>query len=348
MKNLLFIFCFASTLLFRSYAQQSGPGTFTNPVLSGGPDPWVIYQDGFYYYTNSTGNRLELWKTKTMPDLATAPHKTIWRPPVNTSYSKNIWAPELHFLKDKWYMYFAADDGHNANHRLYVLENSSHDPLEGEWILKGQVGDQTNKWAIDGSVFENHGQLYMIWSGWEGEANGQQNIYIAKMENPYTITGERVKVSSPEFEWEKFGDLHDANNPPHVNVNEGPEILQHGNKLFLVYSASGCWTDHYALGMLTAKSSANLMDPKSWKKSAQPVFQTSKENSVYAPGHNSFFKSPNGKEDWIIYHANPAPGCGCGNKRSPRMQKITWKKDGSPDFGIPVKIETPLPVPAAG
>lgn len=346
LKYLLLFFCFASTALFRSYAQEAGPGTFTNPVLAAGPDPWVIYQDGFYYYTNSTGNRLELWKTKTMPGLATAPHKTIWRPPVNTSYSKNIWAPELHFLQGKWYMYFAADDGHNANHRMYVLENSSHDPLEGEWIFKGQIGDQTNKWAIDGSVFENREQLYMIWSGWEGDSNGQQNIYMAKMANPYTITGERVKVSSPEFEWEKHGDLHDANNPPHVNVNEGPEILKHGNQLFLIYSASGCWTDHYALGMLTVKVSADLMDPKSWKKSPEPVFQTNKENSVYAPGHNSFFKSPDGKEDWIIYHANPAPGCGCGNQRSPRMQKFTWKKDGSPDFGLPVKIGTLLAVPA--
>jgi GH43 family beta-xylosidase len=346
MKYILLFFCFVNITLPSSYAQEPGGGTFTNPVLPSGPDPWVTYHDGFYYYTNSTGNRLEIWKTKTMPGLATAPHKTIWKPPVNTRYSKNIWAPELHFLQGKWYMYFAADDGNNANHRSYVLENSSRGPLEGEWLFKGQLGDETNKWAIDASVFDNHGQLYMIWSGWDGDTNGQQNIYIAKMKDPFTIIGDRVKLCGPEFEWEKFGDLNNADNPSHVNVNEGPEILKHGNQLFLIYSASGCWTDHYALGMLTAKSSADLMDPKAWKKSPQPVFQTSKENSVYAPGHNSFFKSPDGKEDWIIYHANPAPGCGCGNKRSPRMQKFTWKKDGSPDFGVPVKSGTPLAVPA--
>jgi GH43 family beta-xylosidase len=204
------------------------------------------------------------------------------------------------------------------------------------------VGDATNKWAIDVSVFEHKGQLYMLWSGWEGDGNGQQNIYIAKMENPYTIKGDRVKLSSPDYDWEKFG----TKAPPHVGVNEGPELLAHGNKLFIIYSASGCWTDHYALGMLTAKASANLLDPKSWTKSPNPVLETSVENSVYAPGHNSFFKSPNGKEDWIIYHANPAPGCGCGGKRSPRMQKLSWKNDGSPDFGIPVKTGMPLAVPA--
>ncbi len=46
---------------------------------------------------------------------------------------------------------------------------------------------------------------------------------------------------------------------PHVNVNEGPEILKHNNKLFLIYSASGCWTDTYALGMLSAGADADLM-----------------------------------------------------------------------------------------
>jgi GH43 family beta-xylosidase len=324
-------------------AQQK---TFTNPLLPSGADPWCIYKDGYYYYTNSMGDKLVIWKTKSMADLKTAEKKTIWTPPEKTSWSKELWAPELHFIDHKWYMYFAADDGSNNNHRIYVLENSSADPLKGDWVLKGKVADATNKWAIDASVFENKGTLYMIWAGWEGDENGQQNIYIAKLKNPWAISGERIKISTPIYDWEKYGDLHDASNPPHVNVNEGPEILKHKDKIFLIYSASGCWTDYYALGMLTASANANLLDPASWTKSAQPVFKQSPENEVYAPGHNAFFKSPDGKEDWIIYHANSRPGLGCGKQRSPRMQKFAWKKDGSPDFGIPVKEGVEIPIPS--
>lgn len=333
------VFLFCNTVL----AQQK---TFTNPLLPSGADPWCVYKNGYYYYTNSMGDRLVIWKTKSMAELKTADKKTIWIPPENTSYSKELWAPELHFINHKWYMYFAADDGNNNNHRIYVLENSSTDPLKGEWALKGKVADGTNKWAIDASVFENRGTLYMIWAGWEGDENGQQNIYIAKLKNPWTISGERVKISTPTYSWEKYGDLHDASNPPHVNVNEGPEILKHTDKIFLVYSASGCWTDYYALGMLTASATANLLDPASWTKSAQPVFKQSTKNEVYAPGHNAFFKSPDGKEDWIIYHANSRPGLGCGKQRSPRMQQFTWNKDGSPNFGIPVKEGAAIPVPS--
>jgi GH43 family beta-xylosidase len=195
-------------------------------------------------------------------------------------------------------------------------------------------------------VFENKGQLYCIWSGWAGDKNGQQDIYIAKMKNPWTIEGRRVRISAPELEWEMHGDLNNPNDPPHVNVNEGPEVLQHGDKLFLIYSASGCWTEYYALGMLSTSVNSDLMDAKSWKKNPQPVFKQSPENKVYAPGHNSFFKSPDGKEDWILYHANSLPGQGCGGFRSPRAQKFTWDKNGFPVFGVPVSENKSLSIPS--
>jgi GH43 family beta-xylosidase len=331
-----------SAAVFAQKPQQ----TFTNPLLPSGADPWVIHQGGYYYYTNTNGSKLVIMKTKNLAELASAEKKTIWEPPPNTMHSKEIWAPELHYINHKWYMYYAADDGNNNNHRLYVLENASADPLTGDWTFKGKVSDATDKWAIDGSLFSHKGQLYMIWAGWEGDENGQQDIFIAKMKNPWTIKGKRKKISSPLYEWEKHGDLHDPNNPPHVNVNEGPEILKHDNKLFLIYSASGCWTDFYALGMLTASANSNLLDARSWKKSLTPVFQQSVVNGVYAPGHNSFFKSPDGKEDWIVYHANSKPGQGCGGFRSPRMQKFTWNKNGTPNFGIPVKENVPLAIPS--
>lgn len=343
-RIVILVLCFVIVLLMNARAQQ----TFTNPLLPTGADPWSIYVEGYYYYTNTLGNRIDIWKTKNLADLQTAERKTIFTPPAGSFYSKELWAPEIHFMDNKWYVYFAADDGKNDNHRMYVLENSSVDPMKGEWIFKGKVADPSDKWAIDGSVFRHHGRLYMIWSGWEGDANGRQDIYIARMKNPWTIEGHRVRLSQPEFEWERNGDLNDANNPAHVDVNEGPQALFHGENVFIIYSASGCWTDFYALGMLTASASSDLMNPSSWKKASQPVFQKSMENGVFAPGHNSFFKSPDGKEDWILYHANDEPGQGCGRFRSPRAQKFTWSNDGSPYFGIPVKKGEQLAVPSGG
>lgn len=319
---------------------QSSP-TFVNPVLRSGPDPWVTYRDGFYYEMNTTAVNLTIRKARSVADLRPAERKIVWVPPPNTAYSADLWAPELHFLRGKWYIYFAADAGENETHRNWVLENASQDPLAGEWVFKGQFTDKTNKWAIDPSVFEDGGRLYALWSGWPGDKNGRQDIYIAEMENPWTIKGKRVKLSAPKYSWERFG----AENPPYVGVNEGPEMLKHDGKLILVYSASGCWTDHYALGTLTANAGSDLLDPKSWKKSRHPVFESNPEGRAYGPGHNSFFKSADGKEDWIIYHANPQPGLGCRDFRSPRIQPFTWNADGSPNFGRPVGLGQPLPKP---
>ena len=78
------------------------------------------------------------------------------------------------------------------------------------------------------------------------------------------------------------------------------------------------------------------------RKKPVPVFSRSAE--VFGPGHGCFVKSPDGQEDWIIYHA--AKHRGAGWNRHLRAQKFTWQADGSPDFGLPVPAGMPLPAPS--
>lgn len=333
---LFYLVCFSGVAQSKS---------FTNPLLPSGADPYSTFYNGHYWYTNTVGNKLVLWKTKNLAELSVAENKTIWTPPVDTAYSHEIWAPEVHFIDGKWYVYFAADDGNNDTHRMYVIENASEDPFEGEWIFRGKIASRTDKWAIDGNVFRHQGQLYMIWSGWEGDTNGQQDIFIAKMKSPTEIEGDRVKISSPVHEWERVWDTGNGD-PPRVFVNEGPQYLSHGERIFIVYSASGCWTDSYSLGLLTFEGTDNLLDASAWVKSEKPIFRKSPENGVYAPGHNSFFKSPDGRQDWILYHANSEEGQGCGPMRSPRMQKLYWNTNGMPYIGQPLPENVLIEVPS--
>jgi GH43 family beta-xylosidase len=159
------------------------------------------------------------------------------------------------------------------------------------------------------------------------------------MSDPLTMQGHRVMISAPTAAWEKVGA------PP--AVNEGPEaLINPGGQLFLTFSASGCWTDSYCLGLLTLRPGGDPMNPADWSKSANPVFSSRPSAGAYAPGHNGFFLSPDGTENWIIYHANSAAAEGCGNARNPRMQPFTWQADGSPDFGVPLPINTPIRKPS--
>ena len=321
--------------------------TFTNPIKSSGPDPWVLQQGDWYYYMNTTGRNLTLWRTHNMADLATAESRIIYTPPTGKPYSKDLWAPEIHRFSDRWYVYFSADSLNNLTHRVWVIENANSDPFEGEWTMKGKIGDPADHWEIDMSVADVKGQLYAVWSGWEGTANGRQDIFIAKLKNPWTLDGDRVKISQPDQPWEQHGDVpvewQKNGEVPKIYVNEGPEFLQHDGKLFIVYSANACWLD-YSLGLLTYNGTGDLADPQSWTKSQQPVFVQAPENGVWAPGHGGFFRDKAG-QDWMIYHANPSATDGCGNKRAPHIQPFTWNADGSPNFGRPVANQ-PMPVPA--
>jgi GH43 family beta-xylosidase len=205
--------------------------------------------------------------------------------------------------------------------------------------MKGKVAAATDKWAIDASTFDHNGKSYIVWSGWPADANGEQDIYIALLSNPWTIAGDRVLLSTPTMDWEKRGA------PP--AINEGPEALHGpGGQLFLTYSASGCWTDDYCLGLLTLKAGGDPLNPGDWTKQQNPVFVKNAANGAYGPGHNGFFKSKDGTQDWIIYHANTVSGQGCGNSRNPRMQSFTWNSDGSPNFGTPAPVGVRLKKPA--
>ena len=80
---------------------------------------------------------------------------------------------------------YAADDGNNTNHRMFVAQSDLTGPTFS-FSAKGKIYDpSTDRWAIDGTVLEaTNGSLYFIWSGWPGAQDGLQNLYIAPMKDP--------------------------------------------------------------------------------------------------------------------------------------------------------------------
>jgi GH43 family beta-xylosidase len=319
--------------LYGKGAEEMKPDTFYNPIMKNGADPWVTQKDGYYYYTHTVGNAIQIWKSRSLSEISAGESVTVWTPPTDGPNSRSIWAPEIHWLNGKWYIYYAADDGLNENHRMYVLESVTDDAL-GEYKDLGQITDPSNKWAIDGTVLlKADGSMYFIWSGWEGDTNVSQHLYIAPMSNPYTISGNRVEISKPELNWELVGE---------PTINEGPQVLVSDKKINVAYSASGSWTDDYTIGLLSADPGADLLNPASWKKHPTAVF--AKTDDVFGPGHCSFIKSPDGKEDWIVYHA--AKTSGSGWDRNVRMQPFKWNEDGTPNFGTPLSTKAAIPLPS--
>ncbi len=351
MNRIAFLFLYLVLVTASCDKKSSGTGggggtspvttTFSNPILSSGPDPWIIQKDNSYYYTHTLGNRIMIWKTDKVSNMRNAASRTVWTAPSTGPNSQNVWAPELHYLNSKWYLYYTAGSSSDlATQRTFVLENANADPTTGVWTDKGRLFDPAaDFFAIDGTILSNNGNLYFIWSGQLSNADNTQRIFIASMSDPWTLSSGRVQISAPTLSWEINGA------PP--GVNEGPETLRNAaGRLFLIYSASGCWTDEYELGMLTLNSGGDPLNAADWVKNNTPVFTKNASGGVFGPGHNSFFKSADGTQDWILYHANSGAGQGCGDLRSPRIQQFTWNTDGTPNFGIPVATGAQIPKPS--
>ncbi|WP_342554582.1 family 43 glycosylhydrolase [Paenibacillus sp. FSL R7-0652] len=311
--------------------------TFTNPMLEQRADPWVYrHTDGYYYFSASVPafDRIEIRRAATLEALRDAEPVTAWTKRETGPMSANIWAPEIHFIDGKWYIYYAAAHTSETNdglfdHRMYVLENAAANPLEGKWEEKGQIRTKWESFALDATTFEHRGTRYLVWAQKDPSIDGNSNLYICEMENPWTLRGEQVMIATPEYDWEIIG----------FKVNEGAAVLHRNGRLFISYSASA--TDHhYCMGLLTADENADLLDPASWVKSPEPVFQTSEENGQYGPGHNSFTVSPDGQTDILIYHARNYKEIEgdplYDPNRHARAQILHWKEDGTPDFGTPV------------
>jgi GH43 family beta-xylosidase len=317
-----------SAPLFSSDDKPLAAPEWTNPLVRERADPWVLRDtDGTYLFTASVPayDRIELRRARTLGELGSAAPVVIWTKPASGPMSHHIWAPELHRIDGKWYVYFAAGRADDIwAIRMYVLECASADPLAGPWVERGQLKTHLETFSLDATTFEHRGVRYLCWAQHNPATGGNTSLYLARMDTPWSITGQPVILSAPELPWETVG----------YRVNEGPAFLRHRDKVFLTYSASA--TDaNYCLGLLTASADADLLNPASWKKSPRPVLATDEKSKTFGPGHNSFTVLPDGR-DVLVYHARDyrdIQGDPLNNPdRATRASLIRWTPDGTPVF----------------
>ncbi|MEP6695583.1 MAG: glycoside hydrolase family 43 protein [Pseudonocardiales bacterium] len=320
----------ASAGVGASPAQAAAACALHNPVVASGADPSVWFESGYYYLVQSDGNRsINLRRSSTIGGLGYAKPRVIWTSPTGTDHSAETWAPELEKLNGLWYVYFAADNGSNVNHRIFAITANTSDPM-GSWSWAGKISDSTNEWAIDPTVFSYSGNWWMVWSGTDPGMGGAapQSIYLAQMSDPLHIDQDyRRLIARPDQPWETVG----------AAIEEGPEAwIGPGNTLTIVFNASGSWTDSYMLGELVYNGTGAMTTYLSYTKrptafsSANGVYGTAGE-SIPVPG-------PNG-QTWNIYHADSQSGAGW-NGRHIYAQPMHWSPDGTPDFGVPSGART--------
>jgi GH43 family beta-xylosidase/uncharacterized protein YegP (UPF0339 family) len=351
------------TMLPGINAHAGVSGQYTNPLMNGADPTIVRGEDGYFYSGFGTDNDIYIKRSESLLGLSTAESHLVWDNPNsgNPDNNKNfyIWGPYIYRLDGAWYIYYSSSTENDFGYghpSCYVLENTSEDPFTGEWHLKGSStnvddfeGNATEKaglmntesYGLACGVITIGGEQYFTYTKYDYYANEPGHTKfnecptIVKMANPWTLTGPECTVARPTYAWEKHGD----------NIDEGCAVVEHGGKVYFAYSVSSFTNDNYGVGLSVCDLSTDVMDENNWKKSTTPIVSRSDENSSFGPGSPLFVKSPDGTEDWLIYHGGPIGGQTSTDRRV-RAQIINWTDDGEISLGIPSNPDTVLDFPS--
>lgn len=321
---------------------------YANPFIEQRADPCILKgEDGYYYFTASYPmlgskdpngyDRVILRRSETIAGLKDAEEVTIWHCNDSAEQYPYIWAPELHYINGSYYIYYTSsvESWSTWGIRPHVLKcENAEDIMNPEsWTEKGlfqATGTDArafSQFSLDMTYFENNGHHYAVWA----QTEGFSSLFIAEIDpdEPWKCISDSVIISVPQYSWERVAE----------NVNEGASVLKKDGKIFLAFSASGTGPE-YCVGLLTADTDADLLNPDSWEKTGYPVLTSADVPGEYGPGHNSFTVDENGN-DIFVYHAR---GEECYNDqcqwaaegplydpcRDARLKRVHWAADGTP------------------
>ena len=329
-----YIYLFLATLM-TACSNNSGSNV-QEAIIDNGSYPQATYWQGYYYFTMQPINdTVQLWKSNDIHNIAHTEPKVIF----TADSMRHIWSPELHRISGKWYLYIEVDHGNTDDHQLAVLENDAEDPMHGTFRWKGYIktNDDWN-FGIHPTSIVVGGQQYLLWSGWQHRRTESETqcIYIARMENPWTLGSERVMLSQPDHEWERQWINPDGSRSAYpIYVNENPEafVSPDGRKVCVCYSASGIWTAYNSLGILYADANADLLNPRVWTKSDEPLFYNT-GGKFFGISNISIVPSADDQKPILLFEAKWRDDKD-NDRRSIFARSIKWTKEGLPDFGQP-------------
>ena len=310
---------------------------FHFPLAKGYGDPVIFPWEGKWYYISTNDNLddigLYVREAETEAGLfaeGIREHLILPFDP-DRGLEQTFWAPEFHVIGGELWILFAVS-GHAWGPQCHMMRKKPNgritdpdaweDPVrvvrkDGKPLAEGPI-------TLDMTYIRAESGSYVIWSYRERigtPLDSGSMLYIASIDEqePWRLSSDPVLLTRPLLGWENVSGT--------IN-NEGPNSFQRGGMVYVTYSGGSANRYTYALGLLTARTDSNLLDPASWHKRITPVLTFYSVEGEYGPGHNSFFVNEEG-ELMIAYHAETGLS---ETLRCDGIRRVHFRKDGEPYF----------------
>lgn len=239
-------------------------------------DPFIMLYDGTYYaYGTHSDSGIAVFISRNLKDWEKYPGLALDKK--NSYGEKWFWAPEVYYIKGKFYMYYSAEE--------HICAAISDSPT-GPFVQQVKKPIIENEICIDNSLFiDDDGTPYLFFCRF----NDGLNVWMAEMNDDLlTIKDETMRPCiHTSQQWEQIW----------PRVNEGPFVIKHDGMYYMTYSANSFESQYYGIG---CAASENIMGP--WKKyDNNPLLQKPKD--LVGVGHHCIFKDKKGNLK-LAFHAH--------------------------------------------
>ena len=289
------------------------PTEFSNPVCATYlADPYC-FRHGDTYYAGGTGGteaNPSLPQGRVIPMVRSKDLQhweevgSVLEPPPQER-GGSFWAPEVAYKDGVFYLYYHAS-GNGQGFRVRVA--TSRIP-EGPYIDTGQpmTDVRSNPFAIDSDAFrDDDGQWYLFYATdfYDSDATTFRGtaLVVDRLESMTELAGRPQVVMRAHWQWQIYErDRLMGGKAADWYTLEGPCVVKRDGKYYCFYSGGNYQNDTYGVDYLVADQ---VTGP--WREAGGfrgPQIMRSVPGKVIGPGHNSIVSSPDGRRDYIVYHA---------------------------------------------
>ncbi len=308
-----------------AFAQFSEPVSATYLA-----DPYCFFHDGEYYMVGTGQPEAEgelvvpMMKSHDLQHWEELPRALI---PAPEERGGEFWAPEIAYENGLFYLYYHSNGNKGGFHVRVGSSNTPQGPYIDNYPPLTDLA-KTNHFAIDSTAFrDDDGQWYMFYATdfLDSDATTFRGtaLVMDRMTSMTQLAGNPQTVMRAHWQWQVYErNRLMAGKRADWYTLEGPSVVKRGGKYYCFYSGGNYQNDTYGVDYLVAEK---ITGP--WQEVGQergPQIMRSVPGKVIGPGHNSIVSSPDGTQDYIVYHAWNAATTG----RQVWIDPLEWTAGG--------------------